>query len=441
MRYLKILVCLLLVLALVGCGKDAGNDTTGDKNSGNKPEDAPETITTAPAEDAPVPGDMWFNAEGQYGTVAYNYNANGVLEETIFYYHSGKIWRRIEHGTYWQYDGAPVDQTQSIYNGNGNLLFSLTYSMQDRSVGEGQIPKSWQGYDHFLETASSTVYYTPYGIAETHTYNNTCKGAQDYYVISWKSAECMDTITHFLRDGTQSGTYVMYYEADTLAYIGVCDAYTQAPSKFYAVEYDASGRISSLLYGSATLDSNSGTVRNFNAKDENAKVFLTYDQAGHLIGIDDQSQNYRTLWDFFYEDNQLVATQYRYDRASYSLENFARGYYTYHADGMLLTADYGYLVGSLGSGDTSYYTFEYHENGMIASIRGYWESAYNAGSDDLDLEWEYFFDVTGYKSMHRLYKKDYYNNPVYYEYTYDASGNKIGSVSGSYTEDGTLIPG
>ena len=435
MKYLKSILCLLLILTLVGCGNGAGD---GSENQNDHGDDG--TKGTVSGEPAPVPQDMWFNAEGQYGSVEYTYDEKDQLSKTVFYYHSGKVWRTIEYDIVFDYDGAPPNVCQMVYNANGSRLFQLSYSVQDREFSEGQIPNYWTGYDYFLEDRSSEVDYSSFGGADSYGYFNNFNGAQDYYIVTWKAADVIEKITHFHRDGTQYGTYFMYYEDGKLAYVGTCDHYYTAPYEFYKAEYDDAGRVIRLAFGSGDLDAMNGKVEGFKAGSKGVEIILTYDNAGHLIGIDDKGKNFRSLWDFEYEGDRLVATQYRNGRHSYDLENFSRGYYTFHNDGTFATADYGFLSGGLGSGDTSYYVFSYYENGMIAGIQGYWESPYNAGSDDLDLEWEYFFAEEGYKSMHRVFTTDYYFNPIYHEYTYDAVGNKVSTVSGKIGEDGTLIP-
>ena len=91
MKYVRLFLCLLLILTLSACGTDTTKPSAEHSNNPSAP------TTTDPNSSSPAPADMWFNAEGQYGTVEYTYGQSGKLEKTIFYYHSGKVWRTIEH--------------------------------------------------------------------------------------------------------------------------------------------------------------------------------------------------------------------------------------------------------------------------------------------------------------------------------------------------------
>lgn len=397
MKILRLFLCLLLVLTLTACGTDPVDPSSNENNpatpNGSSSQDPGSQNPEDPA--GPAPADTWFNSEGQYGTVEYTFNQYGMPEKTIFYYHSGKVWRTIEHYTMEDNAYSSLLYCQSIYNANGTLLFSLQETRQDKAYADYKIPQYVSGYDHFYKESACTLFYSPYGDAETSKRSNTYYGAQDYAIITWKNATQMEKITLYYREGSQKATMFMHYEDGQLAYIGYGEDYEDSPLKFYKVEY-TDGRISRLVYGSASIDSFSGKVQYFKEDTRDIRILLTYDTAGRISGIDMTDHSFRYIWNFTFEGDTLTATEYLKGNPNYDLDNFTRGYYAFNADGTFSTADYGFLCGSRGSGDTSYYVFTYHANGMIANVKGYFESPYFLeDGDELDLEWEYSFAEDG----------------------------------------------
>ena len=391
MRYLKIMLCLLLALALTACGTAPAIPTNSDHPSSTGSLEGP----SDPSNPGPAPADTWFNAEGQYGTVEYTYNQYGMPEKTIFYYHSGKVWRTIEHSVLEDNAYTSLLYCQRIYNANGTLLFSLQETRQDKAYADYQIPRDVSCYDHFYKKSVCNIFYGPYGSAETLQRYSTYYGAQDYAVITWKNATEMEKITLYYREGSQKATMFMHYEDGQLAYIGYGEDYEDSPLHFYKAEY-TDGRISSLIYGSASIDSFSGKVQYFREDSKNIRILLSYDTAGHITGIDMTDHSLRYLWNFTYEGDTLTATEYLKGYPGYDLVDFTRGYFTFNQDGTFSTADYSFLGGSLGRGDTSYYVFTYHPNGIVSNIKGYFESPYYLEEDEEpDLEWEYSYTEDG----------------------------------------------
>ena len=145
MKYVRLFLCLLLILTLSACGTDTTKPSAEHSNNPSAP------TTTDPNSAGPAPADMWFNAEGQYGTVEYTYGQSGKLEKTIFYYHSGKVWRTIEHYAINDNAYPSLLYCQSIYNANGTLLYSLQETRQDKANADYQIPSYVSAYDHFYQ--------------------------------------------------------------------------------------------------------------------------------------------------------------------------------------------------------------------------------------------------------------------------------------------------
>lgn len=390
MKYIRLFLCLLLILTLSACGTDVTQPSTEHGNNPSAP------TTTDPSSSGPAPADMWFNAEGQYGTVEYTYDQSGKLEKTIFYYHSGKVWRTIEH--YVMNDNAypSLLYCQSIYNANGTLLYSLQETRQDKANADYQIPSYVSVYDHFYQKSVCSITYGPAGGAETFNRSKTYYGAQDYAIIHWKNATQMDKITLYYREGSQKATLFMHYEADRLVYIGYGADYMDSSINFYKVEY-TDGQMSHLIYGIASINSSNNQVQTFTADTYNTQILLSYDASGRITQIDSTDRSFRYIWNYTYEGDALSSTEYLYGRRDWDLQDLTRGHFTWNTDGTMATADYGFLGGSLGGGDTSYYVFTYYPSGIVSHIQGYFESAYSAGSDDLDLEWEYFYAEDGTK--------------------------------------------
>lgn len=399
MKFLRLFLCLLLVLALTACGNAPADPTTnGSKPNASSPQGSTPPNSSDPTDPSDpadpsdsAPADTWFNAEGQYGTVEYTFNKYGMPEKTIFYYHSGKIWRTIEHSVLEDNAYSSLLYCQSIYDANGNLLFSLDETRQDKDSADYKIPEMVSVYDHIAKTSACYITYEPYGNISSLTRNNTYDGAQDYAIITWKNASQMEKITLYYREGSRKGTMFMHYENNRLAYIGYGEDYEDSPLHFYKVEY-TEGRISRLVYGSANIDPFSGKVQYFQEDSRDIRILLDYDTAGRIIGIDMTDHSFRYLWNFIYEGETLIATEYLYGRPSNELEDFTRGYFTFNPDGTFSTADYSYL----DDDHPSYYVFTYHSNGMMASVKGYRESPYHLEEgDELDLEWEYSFAEDG----------------------------------------------
>lgn len=399
MKLLRLFLCLLLILTLTACGSDPVASTTdGGKGpspnasvsgDGSTPDPSDPADPSEPA--GPAPADTWFNAEGQYGTVEYTFNQYGMPEKTIFYHHSGKIWRTIEHYVMEDNAYSSLLYCQSIYNANGTLLFSLQETRQTKDSADYEIPDMVSVYDHIAKTSACHITYEPYGNIMSLTRDNTYDGAQDYAIITWKNAAQMEKITLYYREGSRKATMFMHYEDDQLAYIGYGEDYEDDPMHFYKVEY-TDGRISSLTYGSASIDSFSGKVQYFTKDTNDIHILLNYDAAGHITGIDMTDHSFRYIWNFTFEGDTLTATEYLKGRPSYDLVDFTRGYFTFNPDGTFSTADYSYL----DDDHPSYYVFTYHANGMIANVKGYRESAYHLEEgDELDLEWEYSFAEDG----------------------------------------------
>lgn len=397
MKFLRLFLCLLLVMTLTACGTAtvAPTSSKGDPvtPSHSSSQDSGSQNPEDPA--GPAPADTWFNSEGQYGTVEYTFNQYGMPEKTIFYYHSGKVWRTIQHYTLEDNAYSSLLYCQSINNANGTLLFSLQETRQDKNFADYKIPQYVSVYDHFYNESVCTLFYSPFGNAETLKRSHTYGGSQDYAIITWKNATQMEKITLYYREGSQKATLFMHYEDGRLAYIGDGVDYGDSPTHYYKVEY-TDDRISRLVYGSASIDTFSGKVQYFTADTRDIRILLTYDTAGHISCIDMTDHSFRYVWNFTFEGDTLTATEYLYGRPRYELEDYTRGYFTFNPDGTFSTADYGFLCGSRGSGDTSYYVFTYHANGIIATVKGYFESPYFLEEgNELDLEWEYSYAEDG----------------------------------------------
>lgn len=388
MKYLKLFLCLLLAFSLAACGNDPATD------GGNKPNtpDASNS-TTNPTKPTPPPADTWFNAQGQYGTVEYTFNQHGMPDKTIFHYASGNVWRIIEHSTLEDNAYSSLLYCQSIYNTNGSLLFSLEHTMQTKHNADYEIPETARSYDHYFKTLACDLYYDYFGGVSTSLRRNDHCGAQDYAIITWKSGTEIEKITLYYREGVRKGTLFAFYEEGALAYLGICQDYDDAPFKFYKVEY-ADGRICRLVHGRGVVNGVSGQVTDFSESSEE-EILLQYDAAGHITQIYRNGKGEHFQWDFFYEGDTLKSTDYRAGSKAFPVEELSLGQFILNSDGTLASADYSFLNGSLGGGDTSYYVYTYHPNGMIANIKCYWASPAVDESDELDLEREYTFAEDG----------------------------------------------
>lgn len=389
MKLWKVALCLLLVLCLVGCG-----DTPATEPEESNDKSATGGELTGGQEEVSAPQDTWFNAEGQYGTVEYTYDEHGNPEKTVFYHYSGKVWRTIEYDTIQDNAYSSLLHTQEIRNVNGSLLFSLSYTVQTMENSDRKIPVFMSSYDHFHGEGVCRIDYNSYGGEDSLNRYNTYRGAQDYAIITWKNSKQIEKITLFNREGSQKGTHLFYYEDGKVEYIGACNAYRDSTYEFYKVEYD-NGRISHLIYGRANLDQNTGKVIGFSTSSYGQEILIQRDDDGHIVQIEEKDNSFRYIRNYSFEGDALIASEYLFGRTEWDLEYFDKGYFTFNADGTFATADYGFLDGSLGGGDTSYYVFTYYDNGMISNVKGYFKSPVNAGSDELDLEWEYNFNADG----------------------------------------------
>lgn len=411
---------LLLTLAFTGCG-------SSNKNNEADPQ------TGDPSDLGPAPEDTWFNAEGQYGTVSYVYDKAGRPETTTYTLTSGKAWRILKHSHYEDNAWGGMVHEVSVRDANQNRLINLNiiyHKAEDGSLTE--FPKNIDGYDFMLSENACSMTYQDDGLAISTLHKNTYNGAQNHWVIHWKNAKQIDHITEYYRDYTKAGTWKFYYQNDTITYIAYMNDYILSyPSALYKAEYDQSGALSGFRLGKGYPD-DKGNVSRFTPLEPQVEdlipgIWLT--KSGDTITrIDWIQKQTRTVWEF--SENKTV---YYHTGVGNELSLDNKATFTFNKDGTVHSQDFGYLGGSLGGGDTSYYVYTYGENGLVKSIKGYWQSLEH--EEELDLEWEYTFTEEGWKDTFTTF-----SSGKYVEKHYDKDGKQTERVTGTYTEDGTKVP-
>lgn len=429
MKKIALILAMLMVAmtVLVACGSGSGNEASTESGNG----------TNSGAPTGTPPADTWENAQGQSGTVEYEYE-NDRLVKTVFKLgDSNKVWRTIEH--FITDDSGMTAWRENHFDANGTKIFDLSITKHPAEDGSTErFPKNIYGYDYTFMDTSSDMNYTINGMSDRTLRKNTYTGAQDYWVTEYGSDGLPEKTTVYYRDGVRKMTWRFFTEDGKVAYAQVAEDYMDfSYADTYALKRDDNGTIT-LVYGYASVDGDK--VSNFEEKSNNdGKVVITlkYDSNGNLTELTYPKENTTKspiVEKYTYEGNTRVkctfteVTGYDYDTI---------GTFVLNADGTLASADYSYLNGSIGGGDTTYYQYKYYDSGVISNIKAYWSSEIEEDENYPDLEWERDFSEDGKLKMECVF--DSYDMDYREEY-YDESGEVIETKRGTYTEDGTKTP-
>ena len=431
MKKIALILALLMVVMgiLVSCGSDGGDgndggDTTGSQSGGG------EELGTPPA-------DTWENAQGQSGTVEYVYE-NDVLVKTIFKYgESNMVWRTVEH--FITDDSGMTAWMENHFDSNGAKIFSLSMTKHPAEEGSTErFPDYIYGYDYTFEETSSDMNYTINGMSDRTKRSNTFTGAQDYWVTEYGADGLPEKTTVYYRDGVRKISWRFFTEDGKVAYAQSADDYMNFDyGESYALERDENGNVT-FVPGYASI--NGDKVTSFSPRDvddEVVAITVKYDSNGNVTEHT-YPREYTTkspiVETYTYEGDTRVKCVFT-EVTSY--ENNTVGTFILNADSTLASADYTYLNGSIGGGDTTYYQYEYFDSGLVSKIKAYWSSEIEEDENYPDLEWEKEFYESGKLKMECSYDS---SDMDYREEYFDENGETIDYKRGTYIEDGTKTP-
>lgn len=424
----KIALILALIMAAMtlfaACGSESSNDSGDGKD--NSAETNKEETGTPPA-------DTWENAQGQSGKVEYVYEGKDLVKTVFKLGDSEKIWRTVEH--LFSDDSGMSAWSEKHFDANGTLMFDLSITKHPAEEGKTErVPEIIYGYDRILDETSSDMRYGTSGATERTLRKNSYTGAQNYWVVKYGSNGLPVSATVYYRDGVRKSSWRFFSQDGKLAYAQCADDYMNFD---YADTYklNKDGNELTFVWGYASVKGN--TVTNFNAKssdDGRVTITLKYDSDGNVTELTYPRENTTKtpiIEKYTYEGGNRVKCTFT-EITGYENDNV--GTFELNANGTVASADYGYLNGSRGSGDTTYYRFEYYDNGVVSNVKAYRSSEIEEGEDYPDIEWERDFYESGKLKMECKYDS---SDMDYREEYYDENGERTGSKRGTYTEDGT----
>ena len=420
-----ILALLIAVMTLfVACGSESSNDNGDGK--GNSAETNKEEAGTPPA-------DTWENAQGQSGTVEYVYEGKNLVKTVFKLGDSEKIWRTIEY--FFREDSGMSTWIENHFDANGTLMFVLSISKHPAEEGATErMPKTIYGYDHILDETSSDMSYGTSGGTERTLMKNTYTGAQNYWIVKYGSNGLPVGATVYYRDGVRKSSWRFFSEGGKLTYAQCADDYTNFDyASTYKLKKD--GDNLTFVRGYASVQGNA--VVNFNEKNSDdgiVAITLKYDSDGNVTELTYPRENTTKtpiIEKYTYESGKRVKCTFT-EITGYENDNV--GTFVLNADGTMASADYGYLNGGRGGDDTTYYIYEYYDNGVVSNVKAYWSSEIEEGENYPDIEWERDFYESGKLKMECKYDS---SDMDYREEYYDENGEETESKYGTYTEDGT----
>ena len=399
-KLLAALLVLIMVLSLCACGGNSGqSDDSGSNQNGSQSGDNNETGTPK--------DDTWENALGQSGTMAYEYKNDRLVKAIFKYGGSDKVWRTIEYGSF-EDNAVGIRYYETHCNSNGEKIFSLDIQYF-ADEGSKDVPQYVSGYDYLFEDTSCRYTMQSDGMAIETLRKNTHQGAEDYWITQYNSKGLPVKTMVYGREGLLLNGWEFYHEKGRVAYGIEYEDYriyytpTGLLSKSvfgttFKFEYDDNGNLIKLVEGYGSPN-DKGTIANFKPKDQrnpenSVGVTFEYNAQGQLTKRTSNNTVFTTSQEFTYgSDGKVTDCVYSYGRISNDHRDL--GFYELNADGTLATADFGYLNGSHGGGDFSYYVYTYYDNGMFKNVKAYWESARYDDSETLDLEWEKNYNESG----------------------------------------------
>lgn len=430
-QIITLLLAVILLISLSACGTDTGAQNGGQSDSpSSSSEHGENSSDTASREDT------WENAQGQSGTMAYEYDGETLTKAVFKIGTSDKVWRTIEYSSH-DDPNAGTCYDEIHYDANGTAIFNLEIKNHaTENDSDVLFPSYISGFDFSFRDISCDILYTGNGKPETRLRKNTYSGAQDYWITEYGNDGLPEKTTVYYREGIRKATWVFYKEDGKIAYAMEYEYYSADFGELYRLEYTDTAV--SFVAGTASVDAQ-GTVSGF-TPDESKDVGITlkYDADGNVTKRtwrNETDSSYGITQTYTYDGDARIGSTYVY--AKQNSDNEVTGRFVLNTDGTLASADYSYLNGSLGGGDTSYFVYEYYDNGVISHVKAYWASAENDEDDYLDIEWEKEFYESGKRKMECTYDSGYMK---YYEDYYDENGEKTDHASGTYTEDGRKTP-
>lgn len=435
-RFLAALLALVMVLSLCACGgKTDHPETPGDPQSGSQNNDQPgdNTESTTPKEDT------WENAMGQSGVMVYEYKGDKLKKATFKYGNTDKVWRTIEYGSF-EDNAVGMRYYETHRNSNNEVTFSLDISYFEEE-GAKNVPQHITGHDYFYDETSCDLTLQDDGLIIETMIANTYDGAQDFWITSYASNGLPAKTSVYSREGTLLCTWLFYHEDGRVAYGKEVEDYIIFGSdriwgSVYKFDYNDNGELVALVEGYGSENSN-GEITGFDPKEQHDPenpigVTFEYDAQGRLSKRIKTGSNIRTTQVFTYSDDDTVA-ECDFISGRIGSDNDHHTCFKMNSDSVLSSADFGYL----SNADTSYYEFEYFDNGMLSRIKAYDRSTVKEGDEYLDIEWENEFYESGSLKTNTTYDS---SDMTYYTRYYDEEGEKTDMIGGTYTEDGQKTP-
>lgn len=432
-KIIQLIALLLIVLAvLCACTTDSG--------SGGEGADGTTVETGGENNDAEPPSDTWENAQGQSGVVEYEYDGENLTKAVFRLGDSDKIWRTVEYST----DDVPGSGTcwfETHRDANGTAIFRLEIRKHPAQDGSDErFPSYISGYDSTFGDTSSDITYTVSGQADSTLRKNTYSGAQKYWITEYGSDALPEKTTVYYRDGVRMETWRFFDRDGKIKYAQKADDYTDfSYGDIYRLDTAEDGTVT-FISGYATV-TDDGNVSEFAAKDPDGNavpITVKYDGDGNVTERTYPVKNdssYGITQTYTCEGGKRVGCKFVKGHIEY--DNVTTGAFVINPDGTLASADYSYLNGGIGSGDTTYFLYEYYDSGVVSRVIAYDSSEPDGDSGYCDLEWEKEFSESGKLKMECTY--DSYDM-TYREKYFDENGERTHSVSGSYTDDGQKTP-